>query len=263
MKAVILVGHGSRTEKGNQDFIRFAIKVKKAINVPIHGFAFLEKASPSIPEAINKCVNQGATAITILPILLLPGTHANVDIPFEMERAKRQFPQVSFHYANPIGVDEVMVKIIKKRLTEKKFENQADEQVLLIGHGSREGQAAIEFEQIATLTRKSIQSKVEIGYLKGNSSYREVLQNQVKASTNKIYIVPYLLLSGGFTVQIEQFVCKKSLQYSNIDMILCNPIGFDDALIELLCKRMKEVNHSQSFHWKGTDVHERVLSTSY
>lgn len=263
MKAMIFVGHGSRTEEGNRSFIDFVSKAISELRPSIGAYAFLEKANPTIPTAINSCVDKGATEISIIPILLLSGIHANVDIPLEIEKAKLQFPDTSFYYASPIGIDEIMVHIVEKRLKEKGFQNQQDEKVLLVAHGSRDKGAEFEFEKLASLIGEKYFDKIALGYLKASPNYRNVLQIQSKSTDQKIYIVPYLLFSGGFTLQIKRSIEEISLQFPIQKMILCNPIGFDRDLIALLRKRIDEVTNADHFHWKGIIEDERFLSDSH
>ncbi|MDZ5473009.1 sirohydrochlorin chelatase [Bacillus sp. 31A1R] len=234
MGAVIYIGHGSRTEQGNKQFESFIQETLELIDVPIKAFGYLENATPSIIEAIENCVEQGATEISVIPVLLLPGIHSNIDIPVEMEKGKKKFPYIQFRYGEPLGSDPIVANIILSRLEEKDFLNNTEETLLLVGHGSRNPQAQSEFEKLASNLREQLIASVHTSYLKTEPFYGDVLDELVHPF-KKIYILPHLLFTGGFQKEIEE-TCRK---FKNSDLVLCDPIGFDDKLKELLVRRLE------------------------
>ena len=46
-------------------------------------------------------MHQGATEISVVPVLLLSAGHYYKDIPEEIERMKAQFPNVKINYGKP------------------------------------------------------------------------------------------------------------------------------------------------------------------
>ena len=106
MEAIIYIAHGSRRQEANEKFIAFIREVMKRSGAAVQAFGFIEHAEPSIRQAIEECTEQGAREITVVPVLLLPGIHANEDIPAEC----KGYPTVVFHYGKPIGVDEIIVE---------------------------------------------------------------------------------------------------------------------------------------------------------
>ena len=65
--------------------------------------AFLELAEPSISSGVSECVEQGADEITVLPYLLSAGRHVVSDIPAELEKAKKIYPNVDIKVAPYLG----------------------------------------------------------------------------------------------------------------------------------------------------------------
>lgn len=229
MEAIIYIAHGSRRTAANEKFITF---IKKLINKPgraINAYGFLEHAEPSISQAIESCIEKGANEITVVPLLLLPGIHANEDIPSVF----KGYPNIVFRYAEPLGTDEIMVEIIMDRLGAAGFEKKEDDTVLLVGHGSREQEAALEFETLARCLAGKINVEVHTAYLTTPVFYHEMVEKLVD---KRIYILPYLLFSGGYTVKIE-----KDLETFDGIIKLCDPVGFDEKLIPLIKKKVSEV----------------------
>lgn len=239
MEAVLFIGHGSRSAQGNEYFAHFIHSVLDQIDVPIKGYGYIEKATPNISEGIKKCVEQGGSTITIIPALLLPGVHANEDIPNEIEKAKRNFPNITFYYGYPIGVDQIIVDILQTRLEAKQFQDKENNAVLLIGHGSRDSSAQVEFEKLASLLQNQIKATVHTSYLKASPSYQEK-HEQLSQRYEKIYVISHLLFSGGFQTSIAAYLSQKEHK----EVTLCDPLGFDDQLKHLLMKRVKEAKLS-------------------
>lgn len=101
--AILLIAHGSREEKSNDDFLRFVREFsQKYRNETVTG-AFLELARPLIPDGIESCVRSGADEVFIVPLMFFWGRHVKKDIPQLIEEARARHPGVRFHYAGAIA----------------------------------------------------------------------------------------------------------------------------------------------------------------
>lgn len=226
MEAVIYIAHGSRRVAANQKFISFIHAVMKQSRYRIQAYGFLEHAEPSILQAIEECVQNGADRIIVVPVLLLPGIHANVDIPAEIQLAEKLYPDIPFFYRTPLGSDVIMADILHERLISRGFRNAKEEAVLLVGHGSREPDAAIELQKLAKLFGAKMKKEVHTAYLTTPVFYQEKIKEL--SSYRRIYVLPFLLFSGGFTFKMKM---------NNENIIVCDPIGFDERLIPLIQKK--------------------------
>jgi sirohydrochlorin ferrochelatase len=238
MEATVFISHGSRNEQGNKVFVSFIEKVISTGKSTNASYGFLENARPTIFEAVEACILKGASSVTVVPALLLPGIHANVDIPDELERVRQKYPEIKIFYGEPLGVNETILEIVLDRLKKQGFTGMNSEAILLVGHGSRDPLAAEEFEKLAGRVRETVQSKVDTGYITTQPFYGEKL---VATDTSaKKYILPFLLYTGGFTAKIEETVENIMIQYPAKETVLCEPVGFDDRLGELLLQRVDE-----------------------
>ncbi len=102
--AYLLIAHGTREEEGKQAFFRFVEEFREAFPGRSVEPSFLELCRPSIPEGIEACVQAGAREIVVLPLMLFPGRHINQDIPNAIQAAKREHPEVDFHYAGALAL---------------------------------------------------------------------------------------------------------------------------------------------------------------
>ena len=238
MEATVFISHGSRSEQGNKVFVSFIERVISTGRRAMVAYGFLENARPTIFEAVESCILKGALSVTVVPVLLLPGIHANVDIPEELEKVSHKYPEVKIFYAEPLGVNETILEIVLDRLKEQGFSGSESEDVLLVGHGSRDPLAATEFEKLAGRVQEKVQSIVETGYITTQPFYGEKLM--ASDESKKVYVLPFLLYTGGFTAKMKETVNDVLSESPQKEIILCDPIGFDDRLGGLLNHRAEE-----------------------
>src|SRR5579871_2162543 len=96
--AILFVGHGSRDPEGTAEFENLVAMFRRSEPNRIVELGFLEFARPVIAEGMAACVERGAKTITVLPGMLMAAGHAKNDIPSEIHEARRQYPDVQFHY---------------------------------------------------------------------------------------------------------------------------------------------------------------------
>ncbi len=86
MHILLLVAHGSRRQESNLEIESLSKKIAKIESKEFDKVmpAFLEFASPSIPEAIKKCSEIGAAIVTTLPYFLSLLVHIMRHIPNEI-----------------------------------------------------------------------------------------------------------------------------------------------------------------------------------
>lgn len=116
MKAVLLVSHGSHSPETKKEIQALLKRLQSKSGIKIFKFAFLEIASPNIPQGIEECVKEGAKEILILLNFLNSGKHVDRDIPAIIQEAKKRHPSVSIKMTHPIGqhtkIDEVFLEMI-------------------------------------------------------------------------------------------------------------------------------------------------------
>jgi len=116
MHILLLVAHGSRRQESNLEIESLSKKIAKIESKEFDKVmpAFLEFASPSIPEAIKKCSEIGAAKVTILPYFLSAGVHITRDIPNEISEAFQNTPGLDIQIANYFGSRDEIAEILMK-----------------------------------------------------------------------------------------------------------------------------------------------------
>lgn len=120
MHALLLVSHGSRRAQSNDEVNRLCARLRSDMDQQfdvIHS-AFLEIASPSIPEGIKQCVEDGANSVTVLPYFLAAGRHVTEDIPSIVADASEKFPEISISITRHIGASQGMSELIYRVVRE-------------------------------------------------------------------------------------------------------------------------------------------------
>ncbi|MDO9230833.1 MAG: CbiX/SirB N-terminal domain-containing protein [Syntrophales bacterium] len=117
MRAVILIGHGSRAAGADDDMER----ISEGLRVKLGGIvATCRMSGRGIPfdEAFDQCVRQGAKSVIVLPYFLHFGVHLREDIPEMLREAVAKHPEVRLVLGRHLGYDDVLVSLVEKRIEE-------------------------------------------------------------------------------------------------------------------------------------------------
>lgn len=113
MKSLLLVAHGSRREQSNKEVRKIADKlgVRCGEQFPVIHSAFLELADPLIPDGLQRCIDDGASSITVLPYFLNTGRHVAKDIP-EIVNDFKNSTGVTIDIVSHLGASEMMLDLL-------------------------------------------------------------------------------------------------------------------------------------------------------
>ena len=125
LTGVIIVDHGSRLPQSNQLLEEVAAQLHERFpaDYPIVEPAHMELNEPSVASAYSRCVERGATRIVICLYFLGPGKHSTHDIPRLAAQAQQQHPQTTYQITATLGLDELMLQLLHKRITESTSNN--------------------------------------------------------------------------------------------------------------------------------------------
>ncbi len=115
-RAILLVDHGSRHAAANAQLTELAAMVQARAPDRIVRHAHLELAEPSIADAIERCVAEGAREIVVHPYFLAPGRHASRDIPRLAREAAERHMGVTVRVSPPLGLHEKLVEVVLERV---------------------------------------------------------------------------------------------------------------------------------------------------
>jgi len=122
MKSIVLIAHGSRLQSSNDEAKQLVVNLAKKLDskYPIVEIAFLELTHPSIAEAIESCLQQGAKEVCLMPYFLCAGNHVMRDIPSEVKPLQKKYPHILFQITAHVGSSELMMGVLCQ-LTEQQI----------------------------------------------------------------------------------------------------------------------------------------------
>ena len=116
MKSLLLVAHGSRRAQSNDEIAALARRVAEKASSRFGAIehAFLELAEPLIPDGIQRCIDQGATSVSVVPYFLARGTHVADDIPEQVAIKQKEYPHMDIHITDYLGTSDELVDVLIK-----------------------------------------------------------------------------------------------------------------------------------------------------
>lgn len=121
VKALIILGHGSRRRESNDEIAHLAMQLAPHIEAgyPIVTHAFAELARPTLPEAVADVVKQGATGILIIPYFLAEGRHVVEDTPRLVAQAQQENPGIEIKVSSHVGKDNYMTILLERIVSQE------------------------------------------------------------------------------------------------------------------------------------------------
>ncbi len=87
---------------------RVAAALRPMLPQGLFAIGYNEFCRPSIPEAIEQVIGQGAMRVLVIPSMLTPGgIHSEVDIPRALDQMRAKYPAVLIEYIWPFDVAQV------------------------------------------------------------------------------------------------------------------------------------------------------------
>ena len=119
-QGILIVDHGSRRAEANEALEGVARLVQQARPDAIVRIAHMDIAPPTIADAFDACVAEGAGEVIVHPYFLSPGNHTMNDIPRLAREAAKRYPGVVARISDPLGVHPRLAEVILERLRDAK-----------------------------------------------------------------------------------------------------------------------------------------------
>ncbi len=113
---VVVLAHGSKVKSGNEGLFKIVEMLRAMGKWDMVEAGFLQLAKPGLTEAVKDIVGKGAKRVVVMPLLLFSGNHVLKDIPEEIEKEQKKYPDVEFCYAKNIGADERIAQITGEKI---------------------------------------------------------------------------------------------------------------------------------------------------
>jgi sirohydrochlorin ferrochelatase len=258
--ALLLVGHGSRSDAGVAEYWRLADAVQRARPGLLVGGGLIEFAEPELDTAIDALVGRGATSIVAVPLVLLAAGHLKDDGPAALARARRRHPQVHLDYARDLGVHPLVLAVAESRAREAlgRLPRLGRPAVVLVGRGSSDPDANSDLHKIARLLADGRRlshaggdgrapdapaplDSVEPAFVSlARPSLPETLERVALLGAREVAVVPYFLFTGLLVDRIGEQARQWGAAHKGATVAVGDHLGVDERLVELVLERYEE-----------------------
>ena len=255
---ILLIGHGSRDEDGNEEFLRFVEDVQRSVPEQIFVSCFLELAEPDISAGIDTCVQLGATRIVAVPVILLAASHVKLEIPEFLDDARDRYPHLDIVYGRNIGLHERLLDLLVERFQEVFWDRDeptpptqslGDTAIVLLGRGSSDPDANGDVYKIArVLWERTGVLTVETCFT-GITHPRlpEGVSRAIQLGAKRVVVIPYFLFTGILIKRMHNHLNDLQQQFPEVSLQMSGYFGFHSILREVVLDRVAEAQQGQSF----------------
>lgn len=211
MKAILMIGHGSRDPRGNEEAFQVARMLEDIARLPV-SVGFIEHAHPPIPEAIETLYKKGFREIIVAPCILAAAAHVKKDIP-----RLAQHPGLSISIAPHIGNHPLLIEMLRERI--------GPGTLVVVSRGSSDPAAVSEVHAIAG----EVDKDATVAFM-GVSN--PTLSEAIAGLTGPVLVLPFFLFSGILLTRMKEIIAP----FSNVT--LAANIGPDPRLAQILYDRI-------------------------
>lgn len=243
---ILLVGHGSREESGNEEIREFVAQWRARQPSWRIEVCFIEFAPPSLHDGLIAAA-QGARRVLVLPLILNAAGHVKMEIPEAIEHARAHCPGTEFLYGPHLTACDPILAILKRRL--RKAMNALDMPdptttgVILLGRGSSDRGANGDMAKMARWLQEAGDHELVDLAFTGITFPRleRVVQRQALIGMTQIVVLPYYLYTGTLMQRIHRQVEHLRAQYPQIRFVASTHFGFEDEIFALLEQRVADL----------------------
>ncbi|MEO1095461.1 MAG: sirohydrochlorin chelatase [Cyanobacteria bacterium J06638_28] len=245
-RPLLLVGHGSRDPQGRQSVLDFAAAYQALDTSRPVIPCFLELTEPSIQEGVERCVAEGYSDISVLPILLFAARHNKFDVTNELDRARQRHPQVQFHYGRHFGITPEILTLWRDRLAnlDKPAQNpygiqRQDTVLLFVGRGASDPDANGDVYKLARMMWEgSGYNTVETCFIgithpRLEEGFRRARLYQPK----RIIVLPYFLFTGVLVKKIQDMAVQQQALFPATEVVCLPEMGLHAQLLTVMRQR--------------------------
>ena len=248
-RPLLMVGHGTKDEDGRQSLLDFAAAYQALDTSRPVLPCFLELTAPTIQEGVDRCVEEGYTELSVLPILLFAARHNKFDVTNELDRARVRHPQVKFYYGRHFGITPGILDLWRSRLSEldQPQYNRSETVLLFVGRGSSDPDANSDVYKLARiLWEGSGYATVETCFIGiTHPRLEEGFRRARLYEPKRIIVLPYFLFTGVLVKKIFDITAQQQEQYPDISMTCLPEMGIHPQLLSVLREREIETQLGQ------------------
>ena len=117
-KVLVVLGHGSRREAANEEIRLLGEMVQQQNPSWRVEVAFVEFASPSLDEQVQRLAKENIKEIVLAPVFLTVGNHLAQGLPKRIKVLEEEAVGLKIIMADHLGADPLIASLISKRAKE-------------------------------------------------------------------------------------------------------------------------------------------------
>ncbi|HEY4375760.1 MAG TPA: sirohydrochlorin chelatase, partial [Acidimicrobiales bacterium] len=262
MTDLVVIGHGSRDPAAADEFAALLDLIERRLPDQRVAGGFLELADPSIDDAIDKLVGDGAVDVVAVPYVLFGAGHLKDDGPAVLARARRRHAGVEFRLARDLGIHPAILDVAEERTRsvldrlgpgdDRGAVNDGegggggdDSMVVLAGRGSTDPDACADFVKLARLLGEGRGlPAIEPAFVAmARPSIAAALNRAYRLGARRIAVVPLFLFSGVLVDRIAEHAASWAADHPDTQVVTGGPLGPDARLADLVIERFGEPQH--------------------
>jgi sirohydrochlorin cobaltochelatase len=243
--ALLIVGHGTKSEDGCRDFAELVERVQLRVPYADVAGGFLELAPPPIQDAVSRLVEAGHGSIDVVPLVLVAAGHSKGDIPAALEREKLRHPGLAFRYGRPLGAHPDLLTVAEQRLAAVVPREQwPDTAVVLVGRGATDPDANADIAKTARLLQEGRRiGTVETAFISlAEPSVPAGLERARRLGYQRVVVLPWFLFAGVLPDRIVVQAAAWAAEHPAIDVRVAGLLGPGEELAGVVLERWAEID---------------------
>jgi sirohydrochlorin ferrochelatase len=246
---LLLVGHGTRDPVGLAEFAEVTQLVAQLAPHYKVGAAYLELATPTISDEMDRLIGAGVERIIVCPLLLFAAGHAKDDVPAEIRAVSQRYPQVKLSIAQPLGCHPKLLELSVERFCSAYREVAGSEGadalagggfprcvLLLVGRGSSDAGAVAEMQRYARLLAERIRvGRHAVAFVaRAMPCLSEALEAIARQPGEVLIVQPHLLFAGEVLREVAGQVAEFTRRFPARNVRMAGHLGPSRMLAEAL-----------------------------
>lgn len=245
--AIVLAGHGSRDPDGINEFMELVQLLRQqAGECPVyHGF--LEFATPTIDQAVEQAIADGAQHVVMVPGVLLAATHAKNDMPSELLALKQAHPGIRFDFAAAMDIHPALLELCQERLIAAEGASgqscsRADTCLVVVGRGTTDPDANSDIYKITRMLEEGMGFGAAMVCYSGTAKpgVADGLKAAARLGYQRLIVLPYFLFDGVLVKRIYSAVDDIQQRHPELQVLKAGYLGVHTKVAEVFMERAEQ-----------------------
>jgi precorrin-8X/cobalt-precorrin-8 methylmutase len=245
--AIVLAGHGSRDPDGVNEFTALVELLRERAGGRTVTHGFLEFATPTLDQAVNAVIADGARRVVMVPGVLLAATHAKNDMPSELLALQQAHPGIDFHFGAAMDLHPKLLQLCRERIIQaegrsNKTVARDDTCLVVVGRGTSDPDANSEIAKLTRMLEEGLGFGTSFVCYSGTA--RPLVADGLKAAAllghKRIVVLPYFLFDGVLVKRIYAAADDLAARNPGIEVLKAGYLGAHPHVADVFLERAAE-----------------------